>query len=173
MMDAFIGLGSNLGDRLGELRRAASALATIGLLRARSAIYETAAVLSGAPVSAEASAPYLNAALWLQTQLQPGELIERLLAIEAHAGRVRVPGEREAARPIDLDVLLLGRGGELVLVGERLTVPHPRLHQRAFALRPLLDLSPALVHPALGLPLQVLYTLLPADPPPPRPLGWL
>jgi 2-amino-4-hydroxy-6-hydroxymethyldihydropteridine diphosphokinase len=110
--------------------------------------------------------------MWLETALHPHELISRLLAVEVLAGRVRVPGRPDAARPLDLDVLLLGQKGDVVLVSEELTVPHPRLHLRAFALRPLLDLAPALIHPALGLPLRVLYRLLPVDPPP-RPLGWL
>lgn len=173
-MDAWIGLGSNLGDRLANLQRAVAALAEFGLIRARSAVYETAAVLSSetAP-SPEALLPYLNAALWMETAIFPHELIKRLLAIEAAAGRVRQPGEKDAPRPLDLDVLLLGQRGNVVIVSEDLTVPHPRLHLRTFALRPLLDLAPALVHPALSLPLSVLYKLLPKEPVPPKPLGWL
>lgn len=174
-MDAFIGLGSNLGDRLSHLRSAVSRLASLGFVRARSAIYETAAVLSS-PITAalpEAAKPYLNAALCLETELSPCELIERLLSVESNEGRVRVPGERDAPRTLDLDVLLLGRRGDVVLVSDELVVPHPRLHLRTFALRPLLDISPAIVHPALGLPLSVLYRLLPAEPVPPKPFGWL
>lgn len=177
-MDAWIGLGSNLGDRLGHLRRAVEALAALGRIRGRSAVYETPAELSvhaSAAVHAcpQASGPYLNAALWLDTTLPPAELIARLLSVEAYGGRVRQPGERDAARPIDLDVLLLGQRGDMVLVSEALTVPHPRLHLRAFALRPLLDLAPAFIHPALSLPLRVLYHLLPGDSNPPQPMGWL
>jgi 2-amino-4-hydroxy-6-hydroxymethyldihydropteridine diphosphokinase len=179
-MDAWIGLGSNLGDRLAHLRRAAMALASIGRVRARSAVYETAAMLStplplpveGLP-QAQASCPYLNAALWLETALPPGELIGQLLSLETHGGRIRRPGERDAPRTIDLDVLLLGQRGDVVLVSDALIVPHPRLHLRAFALRPLLDLAPALVHPALSLPLHVLYQLLPVESKPAHPLGWL
>lgn len=177
-MDAWIGLGSNLGDRLAHLRRAVEALASIGRVRGRSAVYETPAELSlQAPPTVrtcpQANSPYLNAALWLETALQPGDLIRCLLSVEADAGRVRLPGERDAARPLDLDVLLLGRRGDVVLVSDSLTVPHPRLHLRAFALRPLLDLAPAFIHPALSLPLRVLYHLLPGDSNPPQPLGWL
>jgi 7,8-dihydro-6-hydroxymethylpterin-pyrophosphokinase len=68
---------------------------------------------------------------------------------------------------------MLGHKGDIVLVSPSLTVPHPRLHLRAFALRPLLDLAPALIHPALSLPLRVLYRLLPAESALPRPKGWL
>jgi 2-amino-4-hydroxy-6-hydroxymethyldihydropteridine diphosphokinase len=183
-MDAWIGLGSNLGGRFKNLRRAVEAMTGIGSVRALSAVYETAAELtvsasasssdSPAPsLAPDAARPYLNAALWLETGLPPHDLINSLLAVEAHAGRVRVPGQPDAPRPLDLDVLLLGRHGDVVLVSDELTVPHPRLHLRAFALRPLLDLAPALIHPALSLPLRVLYHLLPVDPQPPRPLGWL
>jgi 2-amino-4-hydroxy-6-hydroxymethyldihydropteridine diphosphokinase len=161
-VEAWLGLGSNLGDRLGHLRRAVESLTAFGRVLARSAVYETAAVLSAAP-GGDPQGPYLNAAVRLETALLPDQLMLRLLATERDAGRVRRPGQREEPRPIDLDVLLLGRTGDVVLVSERLTVPHPRLHLRAFALRPILDLAPALVHPALSLPLRVLYRLLPGS----------
>ncbi len=171
-MYAWIGLGSNLGDRLWHLRQAARALADIGFLRARSAIYETAAQLCSSATSLpEADRPYLNAALELETTLAPLPLLQRLWDIEATLGRVRLPDQRDAARPLDLDVLLLGRRGDVVMVSTELVVPHPRLHLRSFALRPLLDMAPALVHPALGVPLHVLYELLHDEPL--HPLGWL
>lgn len=169
-MHAFIGLGSNLGDRLSQLRHAAAALAALGRVLGRSAVYETVPHLDAA---SPPHPDYLNAALWLETELAPLSLLERLLGIEHSAGRRRPPGTGPAPRTLDLDVLLLGQGGDLVLVSESLVVPHPRLHLRAFALRPLLDLVPGLVHPALSLPLRVLYQMLPDDEPPPRPLGWL
>jgi 2-amino-4-hydroxy-6-hydroxymethyldihydropteridine diphosphokinase len=166
MLDAFIGLGSNLEDRLAELRRAVEKLAELGRVRARSAVYET--VAKNAAVR-----PFLNAALWLETALSPHELLSRLRCVEARAGGAGEIEPKKAARPLSLDVLLLGSRGDVVLVDSELTVPHPRLHLRAFALRPLLDLAPALVHPALSLPLGVLYRLLPAESSQPRPAGWL
>jgi len=156
-MEAVIGLGSNLGPRLTHLRTAVTALGTLGYLRARSAIYETAPV--GGPPQPE----YLNAAVWLSTDLQPLALLAELGLLERRAGRVRDPAVRNVARTLDLDVLLLGGHGEVVLVLPELIVPHPRLHERAFALRPVLDLDPSLQHPALGVPLGTLLAeLLPA-----------
>ncbi len=99
-----------------------------------------------------------------------------LLAIEAAAGRVRSPTERYLPRTLDLDVLLLGPRGEEVVQAPDLEVPHPRLHQRLFALRPLLDIGPDLRHPVLGRPLAELYAELAQAGPLPRPLtgetGW-
>lgn len=171
MLDAWIGLGSNLGDRLSHLRRAVETLAGIGRVRARSAVYETAPG-SARPSPPEATRPFLNAALWLETTLSPEELDARLRSVEASAGEARTQVKPGGKRALSLDVLLLGRQGDVVLVDGALTVPHPRLHLRAYALRPLLDLAPVLIHPALSLPLQVLYRLLPEGPSP-RPRGWL
>jgi 2-amino-4-hydroxy-6-hydroxymethyldihydropteridine diphosphokinase len=168
-MDAFVGLGSNLGDPLAQLHAATAALGWLGPIRQRSAVYKTA------PVGGPPQPDYLNAALWLSVPLEPHELLAELQKIEERAGRVRVPGQRNSPRVLDLDVLLLGEHGERVIVSADLMVPHPRLHQRAFALRPLLDLVPGLVHPALGVSLRdLLRALPPADTePPPRPIGWL
>lgn len=168
-MDAFIGLGSNLGDPLAQLHAAGRALGRLGPIRQRSAVYQTA------PVGGPPQPDYLNAALWLSVPLEPHELLAELQRIEQSAGRVRDPGQRNAPRVLDLDVLLLGARGERVIVSANLVVPHPRLHLRAFALRPLLDLAPELVHPALGVPLRDLLRALPVadSEPPPRPVGWL
>lgn len=166
-MYACIGLGSNLGDRAAQLRRAVAAIGGLGAVRARSAVYETA------PVGGPPQPRYLNAALWLETPLEPLALLAALQAIEAAAGRVRVPGEQNAPRPLDLDILLLGRHGELVVLSDELTVPHPRLHQRVFALLPVLDLAPELTHPALGVPLRQLCDALLSEEPAPHPVGWL
>lgn len=179
MLDAFIGLGSNLPDRLTALRRAVESLTQLGRVRARSALYETV-------FASAAARPLLNAALWLETALSPQELLERMCEIEAAASPPSVAQEtveggtgplsaegKDEPRPLDLDLLLLGKKGDMVVVSPSLTVPHPRLHLRAFALRPLLDLAPALVHPALSLPLRVLYRLLSDEPAQPRQKGWL
>lgn len=168
-MDAFIGLGSNLGDPLAQLHAATSALGRLGPIRQRSAVYKTA------PVGGPPQPDYLNAALWLSVPHEPHELLTELQQLEARAGRIRVPDQRNGPRVLDLDVLLLGEHGERVIVSADLVVPHPRLHLRAFALRPLLDLVPDLVHPALGVPLRDLLRALPAaqDESPPRPIGWL
>mgnify|MGYP000181471906 CR=1 FL=1 len=166
MLDAFIGLTCNLEDRLNELRRAVEKMAELGRVRARSAVYETVA-------ASAAARPFLNAALWLETALSPQELSSHLRTVEALAQKLKDAAPTVVEKPLALDVLLLGKSGDVVLVDGDLTVPHPRLHQRAFALRPLLDLAPALVHPALSLPLRVLYRLLLAESTQPRPAGWL
>ncbi len=165
-MDAVIGLGSNLGDRLRFLREAATELMQVGRICARSAVYETD------PVGGPPQPRYLNAALWLVTELLPDRLLHVLQRIEAHAGRYRC-GERNQPRTLDLDMLMLGSQGELVMVTEALVVPHPRLHERAFALRPVLDLEPSLVHPALGVPLSDLLASLPSEDLQTQPIGWL
>jgi 2-amino-4-hydroxy-6-hydroxymethyldihydropteridine diphosphokinase len=128
---AFIGLGSNLGDRLANLSDAVGRLArTDGVTVTRvSRIYETAPV--GPPQS-----DYLNAVAEVRTSLPARVLLEALLAIEADLGRVR--GERWGPRIIDLDLLTYGRD-EIDEPG--LTVPHPRMHERAFVLVPLLELE--------------------------------
>lgn len=166
-MQAYIGLGSNLGDRLAHLRQATAALAQLGEVRARSAVYETA------PIGGPPQPHYLNAAVFLDTPLDAEQLLAALHRIEAAAGRARVAGEQNAPRPLDLDVLLLGARGEQVILSDALTVPHPRLHLRVFALLPVLDLSATLVHPALGVPLRQLCDALLSEQPPPSAVGWL
>jgi len=139
---AFVALGSNLGDRRAALALAVAQLrASAGIeVLAVSPVYETD------PVGGPPQGAYLNAAVALRTALAPRALLERLLAIEAQAGRER-GAIRDAPRQLDLDLLCYG---DLVLDEPGLTLPHPRLHERAFALAPLADLAPELVHPVLG-----------------------
>jgi 2-amino-4-hydroxy-6-hydroxymethyldihydropteridine diphosphokinase len=141
MTTAFIGIGSNLGDREANLGQA------IELLSAEDGIEVVAVsgIRETDPVGPVEQGPFLNGAVKLDTSLGPRELLDRLLSLENRLGRVR--SERWGPRTIDLDLLLYG--------GERvdepgLTVPHPRLHERRFALEPLLDLDPALEIPGLG-----------------------
>lgn len=130
MWDAVIGLGSNLGDRLENLRRAIASLAALGSFENVSALYDTEPV--GPP-----QARFLNAAVRLTTPLDPGALLPALLAIEQRLGRER--RERWGPRTLDLDILWV-EGFMCADVG--LTVPHPELRRRAFALLPLLDVAP-------------------------------
>jgi len=133
---AYVGLGSNLGDREATIRRAIAALP--GVL-AVSELRETD------PVGVTEQPAFLNGAAALDTQLSPREVLDTLLAIERQLGRER--RERWGPRTIDLDLLLYG--GETV-DEPGLTVPHPRLHERRFALEPLADLDPELVVPGRG-----------------------
>jgi 2-amino-4-hydroxy-6-hydroxymethyldihydropteridine diphosphokinase len=141
MTTAFVGIGSNLGERESQLRRA------IELLGAEEGI-EVVAISSlreTEPVGPVEQGPFLNGAVQIATDLAPRELLERLLAIEQTMGRVR--SERWGPRTIDLDLLLYG---ELVLDEPGLTVPHPRLAERRFALEPLSELDPSLTIPGSG-----------------------
>jgi 2-amino-4-hydroxy-6-hydroxymethyldihydropteridine diphosphokinase len=136
---AFIGLGSNLGDRLAHLDRAVELLAEPGDLVAASSVYETE------PVGGPEQGPYLNAVVELSTTDTPRELLERCRRVEADAARVR--SVRFGPRTLDADVLLVG--DERVHEPD-LEVPHPRMFERRFVLAPLHELAPELVdHEAL------------------------
>jgi 2-amino-4-hydroxy-6-hydroxymethyldihydropteridine diphosphokinase len=140
---AYIALGSNLGDRQANLEEAVGRLAAargVTVVR-RSATYETAPV--GGPAG---QGPYLNAAIEVTTSLSPSQLLALCQAIEAGLGRVR--GDKDGPRTIDLDILLYG---EQRVAEPRLTIPHPRLHERLFVLEPLAEIAPGLAHPMLGL----------------------
>jgi 2-amino-4-hydroxy-6-hydroxymethyldihydropteridine diphosphokinase len=137
----FVALGSNLGDREGNLARGVRGLRERGLrITAKSSVYETA------PVGGPAQGPYLNAVVQAETALGPEGVLSSCLAVERDAGRERsVPN---APRTLDLDLLLYG--DEVVSAGG-LTVPHPRMHERAFVLVPLREIAPGARHPLLGL----------------------
>ena len=127
----YLGLGSNLGDRLANLGRAVRELEERGVRGLRSSrVYETDPV--GGPPQPE----FLNAVLEAGTELEPRELLKVCLEIEAEMGRVR--GERWGPRLIDLDLLTYGG---IEIDEPDLTVPHPRMHERAFVLVPLLELD--------------------------------
>jgi len=139
---AYIGLGSNLGDRETMLGSA------VGLLRADEEI-DVVGVSSfqvTEPVGITDQPRFLNAAVAVETELSPRELLERLLDIERSLGRTR-EGPRGGPRTIDLDLLLYG---DEVVDEPGLRVPHPRLTERRFALEPLDELGPDLVVPGRG-----------------------
>ena len=151
MHTAYIGIGSNLGERESTIRDALELLAADPELEveAVSSIRETD------PVGVVDQPRFLNAAIRLATDLAPYPLLQRLLAVEQQLGRVRT-GERYGPRTIDLDLLLYGDE----LVDEPgLRVPHPRLAERRFVLEPLVELDPGLVVPGLG-PIQALLSEL-------------
>ncbi len=138
---AYIGLGSNLGDRRAALDRALAELrGRPGVAVARvSSVYETAPV--GGPAG---QGPYLNAVAELRTDLAPADLLRTLLDVESGLGRVRT--EKDGPRTIDLDILLYDAA---VSDDPRLTLPHPRMHRRLFVLQPLAEIAPGVIHPAL------------------------
>jgi 2-amino-4-hydroxy-6-hydroxymethyldihydropteridine diphosphokinase len=137
---AYIGLGANLGDAGATLRAAFDDIARLpdSTLLATSRLYRTAPIDAGGP-------DYLNAVALVRTALAPHALLAELQRIELAHGRLR--SHRNAPRTLDLDLLL---HGEERIESAELTVPHPRLHERAFVLRPLADVMPSLVIPGLG-----------------------
>ncbi len=139
MTEAWVGLGSNVGDREAHLRAALRGLAALGEIGGVSRLYQTE------PVGFLEQGPFLNAVAYVRTALAAGEFLRELQAIELAAGRVRV--RRDGPRTLDLDLLFWN---ETVLAAPDLEVPHPRLHLRRFVLAPLCDLAPALRHPLLG-----------------------
>ncbi len=139
MSPGYLGLGSNVGDRLGHLRAAVELLGEHGVeVTARSSVYETE------PVGEILDQPdFLNAAVAIETELGPEELLDTCKAIEVERGRI-LTAQRHSSRPLDVDLLLLG---ELELETERLTLPHPQVSARRFVLVPLLELDPELTLP--------------------------
>jgi 2-amino-4-hydroxy-6-hydroxymethyldihydropteridine diphosphokinase len=133
---AYIGVGANLGDREATIRAALAALpGVVGVSQLR----ETD------PVGVVDQPPFLNGAVAVETDFSPRELLDALLAVERELGRER--RERWGPRTIDLDLLLYG---DETIDEPGLTVPHPRLHERRFALEPLIDLDPELAIPGHG-----------------------
>jgi 2-amino-4-hydroxy-6-hydroxymethyldihydropteridine diphosphokinase len=140
LIDAFVGLGANLGDRMEALRAAVEQLAREPgfLLRATSRVYETDPIGPPQP-------RYLNAVVKIGTLLSPRATLRRLLEIEELLGRVR--RDRWGSREIDLDLLLYG---DRIVADGALRVPHPHLHERAFALVPLAEIAPDAHHPQMA-----------------------
>lgn len=145
----YIALGTNLGNRLLNLRRAIDAFAPDVHIVAESRVYETE------PWGYADQPAFLNMAVHAETGLSPKRLLSFLKKLEAQLGRL--PTFRYGPRQIDLDILFYD---DLVLNTPPLVIPHPRLHERAFVLVPLADLAPALVHPVLRLSVaQLLETV--------------
>ena len=139
---AFVGVGSNVGDRAAHVAHAAAALARTAGVRvvAMSAVHETE------PVGPPGQGPYLNAVVALETTLAPRALLAALLAIELERGRDRARERRNGPRTLDLDLLCWGTavpGGDRI-DEHGLQVPHPRMHERAFVIEPLRELAPGL-----------------------------
>jgi len=174
MREVFVLLGSNRGDRLDYLDRALQMISgQAGIVLKKSGIYETA------PWGFEDSISFLNQVIELETNLNPNELLEQLLAIETKLGRIRPfsacgcsiqPSSDRLSqmnadnqyvefqyqgRTIDLDILFYG---DKLVFTDDLMVPHPRLHERSFTLIPLNEIAPDMVHPLLKKKISSLLT---------------
>jgi 2-amino-4-hydroxy-6-hydroxymethyldihydropteridine diphosphokinase len=140
----YLGLGANLGDREQNLRRATDEIEKrIGNIVSRSAFYTTA------PWGFRSEHPFLNAAVGVETELSPTDLLAACQAIERDMGRQRPSDTSEAYhdRIIDIDILLYG---DSIINTPTLTIPHPLMTARAFVLDPLTEIAPNVVHPVYG-----------------------
>ena len=135
----YLGLGTNLGDRLANLQDAVRSLPTRILVQRSSPVYETP------PWGYTDQPAFLNQVLEAETEQAPGDLLQTLKEMEVHLGRQVT--FRNGPRLIDLDILFYD---DLVLNTPPLVIPHPRLQERGFVLVPLADLAPELCHPVLG-----------------------
>jgi 2-amino-4-hydroxy-6-hydroxymethyldihydropteridine diphosphokinase len=149
---AYIGLGSNLGDREATLRAAIAELAATPGVE----VVGVSTLIDTEPVGILDQPRFLNGALALETDLPPRELLELLLGVEARFGRDRTAVPAQGPRTLDLDLLVYG---EEELDEPGLRIPHPRLHERAFVLCPLAEVQPDLVVPGSG-PIQALLARL-------------
>jgi 2-amino-4-hydroxy-6-hydroxymethyldihydropteridine diphosphokinase len=162
LTNAYIALGSNLGDRYQFIHDAIKKLSCIGKVKTTSFLYETT------PMYHLEQPRFLNAACQLETLLEPHELLRKLKFIEQEIGRKET--FRNGPRVIDLDIVLFGKE---IVKSVDLEIPHPRLHEREFVLRPLADMIPNFIHPVIKksfgtllaeMPLSTTETLYPVVP---------
>ena len=150
---AYLSLGSNLGDREGNLREAIARLGELGSVSRVSALYETE------PVEVAGQQPlFLNCAAAVETELTPLEFLKRMLAIEQAMGRKRT--QPKGPRTIDMDIIFFG---DELLDTKELSVPHPAMQHRRFVLAPLAEIAPETMHPVLHRTARELLNSLPAD----------
>lgn len=154
MKTAYIGIGSNLGDRR---QNCLTAIEMIGQVPGCELIRYSDWYLTK-PMGVKGQDWFVNGVASISTKIPPQDLLKRLLAIEQNMGRV---GRKKwAARIIDLDLLLYGQD---IIMAEKLTVPHPLMHLRRFVLVPMVQLEPDLIHPSLGVTMAELLEEIPEN----------
>lgn len=141
----YLALGSNMGNRLANLKAAISNLTPQMVVKKKSSVYETP------PWGVQDQAAFLNQVVKVETYLKPEALLAHLKRLEVALGRV--PGFENGPRLIDIDILFFD---DVIIDTPSIAVPHPRLHKRAFVLVPLAELAPDLVHPVLRRPVSEL-----------------
>ncbi len=149
IVTSYIGLGSNIGDRAGNLL-----LAVRGLIEASLCVTKLSAIYETAPVDIETTEPFLNMVAEIRSEnVSPSQLMARLLRIEYLLGRT--DKSLKKPRTIDLDILFFGNA---VVDSAFVTIPHPRLHLRRFVLMPLAEIAPDFIHPQIHRPVKSLLT---------------
>lgn len=155
MATAYIGLGTNMGDKRGNLIRASALLAErVGDVLALSSVYETE------PWGFESENRFLNAVIVLSTPLSPWELLDVTRLIEIEMGRIGKSDGSYHDRIIDIDLLMVD---DLVIRSERLTLPHPLMRERRFVMEPLAEVAPDTRHPVSGKTMRELWEALMED----------
>ena len=149
MVKAYIGIGSNLGNKEENIRKA------ISLIKGKCKILKISSLYETEPIGHKEQDWFLNCAIEIGTKLKPQELLEFLLSIEKNLGRVRTI--KNGPRTIDLDILFYGNK---TINEDNLIVPHPRLHERLFILEPLKEICPNFVHTVLNKSIDELYSLV-------------
>jgi 2-amino-4-hydroxy-6-hydroxymethyldihydropteridine diphosphokinase len=144
---SFLGIGSNLGDRERNIRRAVDEVASLPFTK----LITVSSLYDSEPVGDVEQANFVNAVALIDTELQPTRLLWNLMLIEKRMGRVRTV--RWGPRPIDLDIIIYGKS---IVQEDGLSIPHPEMEKRAFVLIPLLEIDPELVHPRSQEPLRKL-----------------
>lgn len=143
MKTAYICVGSNLGDRIGYVQQANNLLNyTEGI-----SVVTSSSLYESEPVGNKAQEWFINAVLQVETTLSAKELLAVCMRIENQLGRVRDPENPDGERTLDLDILFYEKE---VISGENLQIPHPKVHERAFALVPMLEVNPDFIHPVFN-----------------------